>query len=131
MDEFVSIVIVSHSEEVAFGIKEMIEQISDQLVVETAGGTNDGGIGTSLEKIKGAIKRASSPKGTLIFYDMGSAKMNVQFAVETNAFSDVEIVDAPLIEGAYIAAVKASIGKSAHEIKQKLHEYFPNFFQNV
>lgn len=131
MNEYVSIVIVSHSEKIATGIKEMIGQIADKIVVEIAGGTSDGDVGTSLEKINDAIKRASSPRGTLIFYDMGSAKMNVQFALEVGSFNRVEIVDAPLVEGAYIAAVKASIGKSATEIKQKLHEFFPNFFQNV
>ena len=131
MNELVSIVIVSHSEKVATGIKEMIEQIADKIIVETAGGTDIGEVGTSLEKINEAIERALSPKGTLIFYDMGSAKMNVQFALETSNFKRVEIVDAPLVEGAYLAAVKASIGKSAMEIKQKLHEFFPEFFQNV
>lgn len=131
MNDLVSIVIVTHSEKVAVGIKEMIGQIAEQIVVEVAGGTDDGDIGTSLGKINDAIERAASPNGTLIFYDMGSAKMNVQFALEVGSFAHVEIVDAPLVEGAYIAAVKASIGKSATEIKQKLHEFFPNFFQHV
>lgn len=131
MNEYVSIVIVSHSEKIAQGIQEMIGQIADQITVEIAGGTDDDGIGTSMNKINDAIKRASSAKGILVFYDMGSAKMNVQFAVEMSNYQNIEIVDAPLVEGAYIAAVKASIGKSAPEIKGKLHEFFPNFFQNV
>lgn len=131
MNDLVTIVIVSHSEKIAKGIKEMIEQITDQIIVEVAGGTDDGDIGTSLPKINKAIQRATSASGTLIFYDMGSAKMNVQFAVEMNAYENIEIVDAPLVEGAYIAAVKASIGKSAKEIKQKLHQFFPNFLQSV
>jgi len=131
MNEFVSIVIVSHSEKIALGIKEMIEQIADQITVEVAGGTESGQIGTNLTKINQAIERAASSKGVLMFYDMGSAKMNAQFAMEISEHKNVEIVDVPLVEGAYIAAVKASIGKSAVEIKQKLHEFFPDFFQHV
>lgn len=129
MNNLTSIVIVSHSEKVASGIKEMIEQISKQIVVEIAGGTSNGEIGTSLEKINRAIKKANSPKGIVVFYDIGSAKMNAQLALEFNDLKDVEIIDAPLVEGAYVAAVKASIGKSAKEIKRNIEEEFPNFFK--
>lgn len=131
MSKFVSIVIVSHSEKIASGVKELIKQITEDVTVEVAGGTDHNEIGTSLTKIKEAIERARSSQGTLVFYDMGSAKMNVQFAVEVQALSNVEIVDAPLIEGAYIAAVKASIGKSATEIKEKLDQFFPHFTQDI
>lgn len=131
MDQFVSVVIVSHSEKIALGMKQLIQQITGEITVEVAGGTEDGTIGTSLEKIEQALERASSSKGTLLFYDMGSAKMNAQFALETSENRNVEIIDAPLVEGAYIAAVKASIGKSAVEIKQTLEDFFPSFIQNV
>lgn len=131
MNKLASIVIVSHSELIAKGIKEMIAQISDDIVVEVAGGTSSGEIGTSLNKITKAIENASSEKGVVIFYDIGSAKMNVQLALEVNTYENVEIIDAPLVEGAYIAAVKASIGKSAQDIKRNIEDDFPNFFKNV
>src|SRR5699024_8424902 len=131
MVEYVSIVVVSHTEKIALGIQEMIGQIAEEIVVEVAGGTNDGTVGTSLEKITCAIDRAASSKGVLVFYDMGSAKMNAQFAIEMGEYVDVEIVDAPLVEGAYIAAVKASIGKSASEMKRKLHTFFQDFLKHV
>lgn len=131
MDEYVSIVIVSHSEQLAVGVKEIISQIASEVIVEVAGGSDDGQIGTSLAKITAAIDRASSSQGTLIFYDMGSAKMNAQFAIETNNYEGLEIIDAPLVEGAYVAAVKASIGKTRLEIKEQLNEFFPNFFHDV
>ena len=129
MNNLASIVIVSHSEQIAEGIKEMIEQISDEITVELAGGTTSGGIGTSLDKITHAIKNAASPKGVVVFYDIGSSKMNAELALELNDYHDVEIIDAPLVEGAYVAAVKASIGKSAQEIKRNIEDDFPNFFQ--
>lgn len=131
MNNYVSIVIVSHSEKIATGIKDMIEQIAENVTVEIAGGTNDGEIGTNLNKINEAVEKAYSPKGVLVFYDMGSAKMNAQFALELNNRENIYIIDVPLVEGAYIAAVKASIGKSVLEIKENLLEYFQNFFQNV
>lgn len=131
MNNYVSIVIVSHIEKIATGIKDMIEQIAENVTVEIAGGTNDGEIGTNLNKINEAVEKAYSPKGVLVFYDMGSAKMNAQFALELNNRENIYIIDVPLVEGAYIAAVKASIGKSVLEIKENLLEYFQNFFQNV
>lgn len=131
MNKLASIVIVSHSELIAKGIKEMIAQISGDIVVEVAGGTSSGEIGTSLNKITKAIENASSEKGVVIFYDMGSAKMNVQLALELHSYHHIEIIDAPLVEGAYIAAVKASIGKSAQDIKRNIEDDFPNFFKNV
>lgn len=131
MNNYVSIVIVSHSEKIAVGIKDMIQQIAKDITVEAAGGTDDGQIGTNLNKINEAIEKAYTPKGVLVFYDMGSAKMNAQFALELKNRNNIHIIDVPLVEGAYIAAVKASIGKSALEIKENLLKYFPNFFQNV
>lgn len=125
MDEYTSIIIVSHSEKVAQGIQELIAQIAGNIVVEVAGGTDTGEIGTSVKKITRAIERAESPKGTLLFYDIGSAKMNAEFTLEMKEYDDVNIIDAPLVEGAYVAAVKASIGKSAEEIKQNLQALFP------
>ena len=113
---YVGIVLVSHSEKVVIGVKEIIRQVVTDVPIELAGGTEDSFIGTSVEKIAAAIKQADQGAGVLVFYDLGSAKMNAELALELSDLPQVEIVEAPFIEGAYIGAVESSIGKNKSEI---------------
>lgn len=113
---YVGVVLVSHSEKVVIGVKEIIRQVVTDVPIELAGGTEDNLIGTSVEKITAAIKQADQGAGVLVFYDLGSAKMNAELALELSDLPQVEIVEAPFIEGAYIGAVESSIGKNKSEI---------------
>lgn len=122
----VGIVIISHSEQVAEGIREIIRQVVEEVPVEIAGGTDDGDIGTSLDKIMNAIERADQNSGVLLFYDLGSAKMNAEIAMEMSNNENIFLVEAPILEGAYIAAVEASIGKNVEEIIESINESFRN-----
>lgn len=78
-----------------------------------AGGTNDGEIGTDALKIQEAILKANTGNGVLIMVDLGSAVLSAETALE---FLDEElrhnvcIADAPIVEGAIVAAVQASTG---------------------
>ncbi|GIN62584.1 PTS-dependent dihydroxyacetone kinase phosphotransferase subunit DhaM [Robertmurraya siralis] len=114
----VGIVLISHSSKVAAGIQEIIQQVVHNVPIEIAGGTDDEEIGTSVEKINEAIERAYSEKGVLLFYDLGSAKMNAELAIELCGYDHVKVVNAPLLEGAYVAAVESGIGRSIEEIEQ-------------
>ncbi|NLI67285.1 MAG: PTS-dependent dihydroxyacetone kinase phosphotransferase subunit DhaM [Bacilli bacterium] len=125
MDNQTGIVIVSHSDKIANGIKDLLKEVSENIKVEAAGGTAAGGIGTSLDKIAEAIANVSSQKGVVVFYDIGSAKMNAELVIELNQWENVFVIDAPLVEGAYVAAVKTSIGKTADEIKREMEAEFP------
>ncbi|MGM7637382.1 dihydroxyacetone kinase phosphoryl donor subunit DhaM [Bacillus sp. Hm123] len=120
----VGIVLISHSKQIVDGLYELIRQVEKEVVVACAGGTEDGRIGTSLEKIQQAIAEANSEAGVLMFYDLGSAKMNGELAVELSGVSNVYLVDAPLIEGSYIAAVEAGLGKRAVAIKEEIESYY-------
>ncbi|MFG6147874.1 dihydroxyacetone kinase phosphoryl donor subunit DhaM [Halobacillus sp. B23F22_1] len=114
----VGIVLISHSSKVVEGIKDILNQVANDVPVELAGGTDQGDIGTSIDKIQTAIDRAYTDSGVLIIYDLGSAMMNAEVAVEMSEFDDIEIANAPLLEGAYVAAVESSMGKSLSEVKQ-------------
>jgi len=120
----VGIVLISHSAKVAEGIKEIIQQVIRDVPVETAGGTDDGGIGTSLEKINAAIKRAYSSNGVLLFYDLGSAKMNAETAIQFSEKENIFLVEAPLLEGSYVAAVESSTGKNIYAIIESIEQTF-------
>lgn len=116
----VGIVIVSHSEKIAEGVKEVAEQMAPEVRIYSAGGTDDGRIGTDAMKISSAIKNAFDKDGVILFFDLGSSLMNAEMAIEfldEDIKSRVEIIDAPLVEGTVVAAVCASMNKDIEEIK--------------
>src|SRR5699024_3906723 len=98
--------------------------VIDEVPVELASGMEEGYIGTSVEKITSAIIRADEGRGVILFYDLGSAKMNADLAIELADVKEVEIVKAPIVEGAYVAAVEASVGRSKEEIYKQLNKHF-------
>ncbi|AOR22294.1 dihydroxyacetone kinase phosphoryl donor subunit DhaM [Clostridium taeniosporum] len=119
----VGIVIVSHSSFIAKGVKEVALQMAPEVSIVDAGGTGDGRIGTDISKITNAIESVYSDSGVLVLFDLGSAFMNTEMAIEfldDDIRGNVEIIDAPLVEGVITAAVEASMDKSLSEIKEVL-----------
>jgi PTS hybrid protein len=118
----VGLVIVSHSARLAEGVAELAGQMAQEKVaIATAGGTADGSLGTSVEKILKALHAVDGPDGILVLLDLGSAVMATEMAVEAFAPDwqhHIVISPAPLVEGAVIAAVEASIGNSLDEVAE-------------
>jgi dihydroxyacetone kinase phosphotransfer subunit len=118
----VSLVIVSHSHKLAEGVAELAAQMAHgQTIIASAGGTADGSLGTSAEKVLQALALAKNSDGTLILVDLGSATMAVEIALESLTPEHralVRVSSAPLVEGAVIAAVEASIGRSLAEVAE-------------
>ena len=75
------ILVVSHVPEIAAGLPKLLKQAAADVPITFAGGTDDGDIGTSMEKISQAIAENSADE-ILAFYDLGSAKMNLDMAGE-------------------------------------------------
>lgn len=116
--EYVSLVLISHSKEVAEGLKKILNQVQPDVKVAVAGGA-DGEIGTNALAIKEAIESVYSEKGVVILFDLGSALINAELALEMlGGNKNVRIADAPLVEGAYAAIVEAGIGSSLEEVIQ-------------
>jgi dihydroxyacetone kinase phosphotransfer subunit len=116
----VGIVIVSHSAKAAEGIKELAVQMSgDSRSIVAAGGIWDGSIGTDAVKIKEAIEEADSGEGVVVLVDLGSSVMSSSMAIELldeSLGKRVRIADAPILEGAIVAAVQASIGDTLDNV---------------
>ncbi len=112
----VSLLIVSHSAQLAAGVREFATQVSGGKVqIVDAGGTDDGSLGTSIDRIKAGLQQASSPDGTLVLVDIGGAVLSVEMAIEELQLAHVHISDAPLVEGAYLAALEASVESTLEE----------------
>lgn len=99
------LVIVSHVPAMAEGLTVLLKEIAKDVSITFAGGTDDGDIGSSFDKITEAIANNEADE-ILAFYDLGSAKMTLDMAAE---FTDkkVHILDAAFVEGAYTAATLA------------------------
>ena len=118
----VGLVIVSHSGKLAEGVVELAAQMAADVTIVPAGGTDDGGIGTSLEKISAAISQADTGDGAVLLADLGSAVMTAETAVEfleDEQRGRVRLANAPLVEGAVAAAVAAQTGRDVAAVLQE------------
>jgi PTS hybrid protein len=109
----VGIVLISHSSSLAAGAAELVGQIAGGALVIPAGGTEDGRLGTSTERIAAAIAAADTGNGVLLIPDMGSSVLSaLSLLADLDPEHDRQVLlaDAPFVEGAVAAAVAASAG---------------------
>ena len=122
----VGIVIVSHSPKIAEGAADMVrEMVGDRVPLAHAGGNREGGLGTSVEAIMAAIDAAWSEAGVAILVDLGGAETNSEMAVEfmpEERRSRIVVCNAPLVEGAVIAATESSGGSPLAQVKRTAEE---------
>jgi dihydroxyacetone kinase phosphotransfer subunit len=125
----VGIVIVSHSEKVAEGAADMVRQmVGDAVPLAFTGGNSDGGLGTDVGQIMAAIDRAWSEAGVAVLVDLGGAETNTEMAIEMideARQKRIVICNAPIVEGAVIAATEASGGSPLDIVKQTAEELSP------
>ena len=122
----VGIVIVSHSPDVAKGAADMVRQmVGSDVPLGFCGGNPDGGLGTSVEKILAAIDVAWSEDGVAILVDLGGAETNSEMAIEMlpeERQGKIVICNAPVVEGAVMAATEAWGGGTLTEVKRTAEE---------
>ena len=114
----VGIVIVSHSQKLAEGVVDLASLMAPETPMRAAGGMDDGGFGTSFEKISTAIDEIYSDDGVIILMDMGSAVMTTEMVLEMMEDRNVKMVDCPVVEGAIAAAVVAAGGAPMADVIQ-------------
>jgi len=121
----VGIVVVSHTKKISEGVKEIIEQMVGKNIKIASVGGEPGRLGTNVSDIVNAINEAYDDQGVLIFADFGSTVLGAKTALsflDEQKRSKTYIVNAPIVEGAFIAAVEASLGKSINEILKVLED---------
>jgi phosphoenolpyruvate---glycerone phosphotransferase subunit DhaM len=125
LDARVGIVLVSHSAALAEGAAELAAQISGGTVaIIPAGGTDDGGLGTSSAKVARAVKLADSGAGVLILPDLGSAVLTVRVLLSEpdDLPAPIELADAPFVEGVVAATVAAAGGADIRAVRAAAEE---------
>ncbi|WP_447004007.1 dihydroxyacetone kinase phosphoryl donor subunit DhaM [Saccharothrix isguenensis] len=111
----IGLVVVSHSRQLASGVAELAGQMAPSVKIVPSGGDGSGGLGTDYAAVGEAIAQADSGAGVVVLFDLGSAKMVADMAAE-EAVGSVVVVDAPLVEGAVAAAVRAQGGAGLSEV---------------
>jgi dihydroxyacetone kinase phosphotransfer subunit len=132
----IGIVIVSHSRQLAEGLCDLLREMQPGTRVCAAGGAPDGGLGTSAEMIHQALLELDHCDGVLVFVDLGSAVMSAEIAIEwlpEPRRARVLISDAPLVEGAILAAMNVGLDLSLAEIAASAQEarQFPKNLSRV
>ncbi|MEJ1158374.1 dihydroxyacetone kinase phosphoryl donor subunit DhaM [Prosthecomicrobium sp. N25] len=129
MNDKVGIVIVSHSPDVARGTADMVRQmVGTDVPLAWTGGDPGGGLGTSVERIMAAIGDAWSDRGVAILVDLGGAESNSEMAIELlpeERRDRVVVCNAPIVEGAVMAATEAWGGASLEEVRRTAEELSP------
>lgn len=124
----IGLVIVSHSAELAEGVRQLVDQMAQGKVpIATAGGIDDpiNPIGTDALKVQAAIAKVYSDDGVVVLMDLGSALLSTEAALEFFPEAQrqkIHLCPAPLVEGAVVAAVQALVGSPIPVIMAEAQE---------
>ena len=129
MTNHVGIVIVSHSAEISKGTADMVYQmVGDSVPLSWCGGNSDGGLGSNYLEIKSAIEKVWNPAGVAVLIDLGGTEANCEMAIEALPEDQrklIAICDAPIVEGAVMAATEASCGSPLTKVVETAEELSP------
>jgi PTS hybrid protein len=125
----VGIVIVSHSPKIAEGAADMVRQmVGDSVPLAWTGGNPEGGLGTDVAAIIAAIDRAWSDAGVAVLEALGGAETNSELAIDmldSSRREKVVVCEAPVVEGAVMAATEASGGATLDAVRRTAEELSP------
>lgn len=120
----VSFVVVSHSDALARGVCELAAQMAPDVHFEAAGGTDDGRIGTSYDRVEAALEASLAAvdgdgSGVIVLTDLGSATMTVESVIDMSDEPErVRFVDTCLVEGAVASSVRAQLGEDLDQVAE-------------
>lgn len=126
MEATKGIVLVSHSKKLAEGLAELVEEMNDGSVkIIPAGGAEGGRIGTNAMTIREALEALEACTYILMYVDLGSAIMSAETAmdmVDDELREKIQIVNAPVVEGAFAGVVQACVSDDPAEVVKASEE---------
>ncbi|GFH34538.1 PTS-dependent dihydroxyacetone kinase phosphotransferase subunit DhaM [Streptomyces pacificus] len=129
MTGVVGIVLVSHSAQVAASVADLARRLAgagDGVPVAAAGGTAEGGLGTSAERTVRAAHGVDRGAGVAVLVDIGSAVLTVKTLLAEGGElpEGTRLVDAPFVEGAVAAVVTAATGADLDAVAAAAEEAY-------
>ena len=122
----IGILVVSHSAQAAAGIVEIASQMSGGACVKGVGGNDSGGIGSSVPMVVEALSEMLSLCDSVVMIpDLGSSVLSARAVLDMLDEADakrVRIADAPVLEGAVVAAIEAGAGSSMEDVLSSAKE---------
>ena len=118
----IALALVGHSPELLAALRAMVAQAAPAVPVAIAGGSASGALGTSSPAIEEALRTAlaaSRGDGVVVLFDLGSAAMALEMALEVLPAADrdrIGVSRGPLVEGAVAAAVESAAGASLERV---------------
>ncbi|WP_371418252.1 phosphoenolpyruvate--protein phosphotransferase [Anabaena sp. UHCC 0253] len=118
----ISLVIVSHSKQLALGVRELaVQMVHERVPIAIAAGIEDpeNPLGTDAMQVYEAIISVFSDAGVLVLMDLGSAVMSAEMALEflsPEQRAKVYLCSSPFVEGTIAAAVSAAAGNSIQTV---------------
>ena len=122
------VVVVSHVPAIAEGVVTLMKEVAKDVSITFAGGTDDNEVGTSFAKIEAAFEENTGETLLslsilsfllLAFYDLGSAKMNLEMVMELTD-KEIHLYDTAFIESSYTAAALIQAGAELDAIEEQL-----------
>lgn len=101
------------------------QMVGDEVPLAFCGGDPSGNLGSDVNKILAAINSAWSEKGVAILVDLGGAETHSEMAIEMlppEKQPKVLICNAPVVEGAIMAATEAASGGTLQEVRSTAEE---------
>lgn len=124
----INILIASHSQKLAEGVKELIAQMAEGVTIEYSGGTEDGELGSNFEEINEKMTRLAAD-GLVVFFDLGSSMMNCEMAydmLDDELKENVLLAGSPLVESSVEIAVTIDENTKLEDIKKQVDAYSLN-----
>lgn len=115
------IVLVSHVELISKGLMTLLKEFCPKLNI-TYAQVEEGNIGTTFDSVQQAIEENGEEK-LLIFYDIGSSKMNAELAQSIIVNKEIIVMDVAMIEGAFLAANLINVESGIEDITNELKNY--------
>ncbi|MBE9189806.1 phosphoenolpyruvate--protein phosphotransferase [Gloeocapsopsis crepidinum LEGE 06123] len=118
----VGIVLVSHSKQLAAGVRELAAQmVGDDVSLAVAAGIDDpvNPLGTDTMQVYQAIESVYSADGVVVLMDLGSALLSAEMALEflsEEQREKIHLCEAPFVEGAIAATISAASGNSIAQV---------------
>lgn len=119
----VSLVVLSHSRQIAQGVLELTHEIAGEARVHAIGGTKAGTLGADFDAALAILSSAAAEGEVIVLTDLGSTWMTAEMAIEAlqpEQRGKVHLSSAALVEGAIAAAASIAAGFSAEGVLEQL-----------